>query len=304
MFIHGTKEQQVNEILTNTGLDFRINKVPMVAKYGKGTTIATPYHALVNNKTGEVINSVKKGYHVTQNKDIVGLVLDGISQFGSQLTVQNGGSLKGGRRVYLQLAIEGDSIVGKDTIKKYITIIDSNDGSASLSVGIGDLTMSCSNQFFQFSKSNQSRFKHTASMVQRVKELPFLIEGALSQSMQMIELYNKFQSTECSRNLAHELVNAMLGHDKATMTKLEYANMNKRAESNMEALYNHIEKEFNCKGVNLWGLHSGVTSWTTHEKQAPKTVNGRLESQMIGSNYKANQQSLEFVTEQYNGLIL
>jgi len=297
MFLSNNKETQIKEILKATGLDFRINKVPMVAKYGKGTTIATPYHALINNRSGEVINSVKKGYHVTQNEDIVGLVLDGMKQFGTQLSVQKGGSLKGGRRVFLQLAIEGDAKVGKDTIKKYITIIDSNDGSASLSVGIGDLTMSCSNQFFQFSKANQSRFKHTASMVQRVKELPFLIESAMADSFRMIELYNSFQSNEVSRKLAHDLVNHMLGHDKASMTHLEYANMNARAEKNMNALYEHIEKEINCKGLNMWGLHSGVTSWTTHEKQAPKTENGRLESQMIGSNYKANQKSLEFFKE-------
>jgi len=134
-------------------------------------------------------------------------------------------------------------------------------------------------------------------MVQRVKELPFLIESALADSYEMIKLYNSFQSNACSRSLVDQLVNSMLGHDKASMTQIEYANMNKRAEANMNALYNHIEKEINCKGLNMWGLHSGVTSWTTHEKQAPKTVNGRLESQMIGSNYKANQQSLEFFKE-------
>jgi len=296
MFLSNSKENQIQEILKATGLDFTILKKQMTANY-LGKTINTPYHALIHGNTGEVINSVKKGYHVTQNEDIVGLVLDGMKQFGTQLSVQKGGSLKGGRRVFLQLAIEGDAKVGKDTLKKYITIIDSNDGSASLSVGIGDLTMSCSNQFFQFSKTNQSRFKHTASMVQRVKELPFLIESALSDSYEMIKLYNSFQSNACSRSLVDQLVNSMLGHDKASMTQIEYANMNKRAEANMNALYNHIEKEINCKGLNMWGLHSGVTSWTTHEKQAPKTVNGRLESQMIGSNYKANQQSLEFFKE-------
>lgn len=298
MFLTNDKNNKVQEILSATGLDFKIHKEPMTANFG-GQVIETPYHALIHSGTGEVINSVKKGYHVSQNDEIVGLVLDGMEKFGDQLKVQKGGSLKGGRRVFLQLAIEGNAKVGKDILKRYVTIIDSNDGSASLSVGVGDFTMSCSNQFFQFSKMNQSRFKHTASMAQRVKELPFLIEGALAESLQMIELYNEFQSTECSRDLAHKLVNAMLGHDKQSMTKLEYANLNGRAENNMNALYSHIEKEFNCKGVNLWGLHSGVTSWTTHEKQAPKGANGRLESQMIGSNYKANQKSLEFV----NGIL-
>jgi hypothetical protein len=296
MFLSNNKENQIKEILEATGLDFKIFKEAMTAQFN-GQIIDTPYHALIHGTTGEVINSVKKGYHVTQNEDIVGLVLDGMSQFGTKLSVQKGGSLKGGRRVYLQLAIEGDAKVGKDTLKKYITIIDSNDGSASLSVGIGDLTMSCSNQFFQFSKANQSRFKHTASMVQRVKELPFLIESAMADSYRMIETYNSFQSNACSRSLVDSLVNEMLGHDKASMTHLEYANMNARAEANMNALYSHIEKEINCKGLNMWGLHSGVTSWTTHEKQAPKTENGRLESQMIGSNYKANQKSLSFFEE-------
>jgi len=293
MFLSNSKENKVQEILSATGLDFKIHKEPMTANFG-GQVIETPYHALIHGGTGEVINSVKDGYHVSQNDEIVGLVLDGMEKFGDQLTVQKGGSLKGGRRVYLQLAIEGTAKVGKDILKRYVTIIDSNDGSASLSVGVGDFTMSCSNQFFQFSKANQSRFKHTASMAKRVMELPWLIEGALAESLRMIELYNEFQSTECSRDLAHQLVKAMLGHDKQSMTKLEYANLNGRAENNMNALYAHIEKEINCKGLNLWGLHSGVTSWTTHEKQAPKGVNGRLESQMIGSNYKANQQSLEF----------
>jgi hypothetical protein len=296
MFLSNSKENQITEILESTNLNFKIHKEPMTANFN-GTVIDTPYHALIHGTSGEVINSVKKGYHVTQNEEIVGLVLDGMKQFGTKLSVQKGGSLKGGRRVYLQLAIEGDSKVGNDTIKKYITIIDSNDGSASLSVGIGDLTMSCSNQFFQFSKANQSRFKHTGSMVERVKELPYLIESALADSYKMIELYKSFQSNACSRGLVDKLVNEMLGRDKATMTKLEYANMNTRAEGNMNALYRHIEKEINCKGLNLWGLHSGVTSWTTHEKQAPKTENGRLESQMIGSNYQTNQKSLAFCKE-------
>ena len=291
-----TSEEQVKNILTSTGLDFTIYKKPLTCHY-LGMQLATPYYALINSKTQKAINSVKKGYHVTQNDDIVNLILEGIKPFGTQLSVQKGGSLNGGKRVFLQLKVEGQSKVGKDTLDKFITIIDSNDGSASLSVGIGDLTMSCSNQFFKFAKENQSRFKHTASMANRIKELPTLIKQALEDSFKQIELYNKFVSTDCSRDLTHKLVNDLLGHDKQTMTIKEYTEMNSIALKNMNSLYEHIEKEINCKGQNLWGLHSGVTSWTTHDKRAPKRENGRIESQMIGSNYKVNQKSLEFCAE-------
>lgn len=303
MFLHNSKEEQIKDIQAKTGLDFRIQKVAMDMKWGNGGHIDSPFFALRNSKTGQVLNSVKKGYHVTQNEDIIGMVLDGMSGFGSQLSIQKGGSLGGGKKIFLQLAIEGDGKVNGDTIKRYVTIIDSNDGSSALSVGVGDLTMSCTNMFYQFSKAGQSRFRHTASMQQRVKELPSLIQTALGESLRLVEVYNAFESTPCSRDLAHKLVNAILGHDKLSMTHKEYSDMGTKAENNMNALYDHITKEMNQKGNNLWGLHSGVTSWTTHEKQAPKRENGRIESLIGGTNYKVNQTSLEFVSEQ-SGLII
>jgi len=46
--------------------------------------------------------------------------------------------------------------------------------------------------------------------------------------------------------------------------------------------------------MNMWGLHSGVTSWTTHERKAPKRVNGDWENMLVGTSYKKNQASFEF----------
>jgi hypothetical protein len=58
-----------------------------------------------------------------------------------------------------------------------------------------------------------------------------------------------------------------------------------------------IRVEMAQKGQNAWGLHSGVTRWTTHEKSAPRRENGRMESMMVGTNYRTNQKSLEFTRE-------
>jgi hypothetical protein len=65
----------------------------------------------------------------------------------------------------------------------------------------------------------------------------------------------------------------------------------------MEKLYDMIRIETAQKGKNVWGLHSGVTRWTTHEKSAPKRENGRIESAMLSTNYRTNQASLEFARE-------
>lgn len=287
---------KVNEILVANNLDFRIEKEQLLSSTGR----PTPFYGLFNDKTGECINSVKEGYTVSQNDEVVALVLEGMQGFG-ELSVSKAGALNGGRKVFIQLGIEGMSLVGTERIKRYVTVIDSNDGSTGLSVGIGELVMSCQNQFFKFYKSGQSKLRHTASLTQRIKEIPYLIEMALSESLKLTETYKQFQSTPVTRKLADEMVKYILGFDKNMSIKTD-SELSTRSRNAMDSLYNHIEKETNQKGMNLFGLFSGVTSWSTHDKSAPRRENGREESIMVGTNYRTNNDAFEF-TMQKLGLV-
>jgi hypothetical protein len=67
-----------------------------------------------------------------------------------------------------------------------------------------------------------------------------------------------------------------------------------RAINKMNDLYACIESEMAEKGKNLWGLHSGVTYFTTHKNSAPKRENGRTESLMLGGGYNMNIKSFNF----------
>jgi hypothetical protein len=290
-------KNKVNEILVNNNLDFRIEKEVLLSASGK----ETPYFGLFNSKSGECINSVKESYTVSQNDEIVELVLRGMEGFG-ELSVSKAGSINGGRKVFIQLAIDGMSIVGDEKIKRYVTIIDSNDGSTGLGVSIGELVMSCQNQFYRFYKNSQSKLRHTASLTQRIKELPFLIETVLSENLRLTETYRKFQSTEVTQKLADEMVKYLLGFDRNMSIKTE-SETSTRSLNMMNDLYGHISKETAQKGMNLFGVFSGVTSWTTHSKSAPRRENGREESLMIGNNYKTNNDAFEFTMEKL-GLVM
>lgn len=295
---------RVNQILAENGLDFTIEKAPLFAMNKQGEQVKSPYFGLINSQSNEVINTVKDGYVVSQNDEIVELVLRGMESFGSDLQVTKAGSLNGGRKVFMQLAIEGDGIVARDRIKRYVTIIDSNDGSTSLSIGIGDLTMSCSNQFAKFYKQGEAKFRHSSSLVQKLKTIPTLIELALGQSLRQMELYNHFASNEISRDLAHKMVKHVLGFDREFTSMKDLSEKSTRSINVMDKLYNHIDREIEDKGLNLWGLHSGITSFTTHEISVPKRDNARVESVLNGSAYKMNQSSLEFVTRESGILVM
>jgi len=297
------------EILDNYGLNFKLAKCPLIGLYN-GENYNSNLFGILNLATNEIINSVKVGYGISQNDEIVELVNRGLDGY-ENLKIIRGGSLHGGRKIYLQLEISGNSIVGNDVIKKYVTVLSSNDGTASLSIGIGNETMSCENQFFHFYKKGNAKFRHTASLKQKMSEIPSLISLALSETIHMTNLYKSFEKTECSDNLVHGMVNNLvnnLTNYNKPLKKDDVEDLSTMAKNKMDSLYKNIYGEMlgdegnnnQPKGKNLWGLFSGVTRWTTHEKSVPKRAFGRQESIICGTNYRTNHKALELVLNELN----
>jgi hypothetical protein len=115
-------------------------------------------------------------------------------------------------------------------------------------------------------------------------------------------VYGRFQSTKVTRKLADDMVKHLLGYDKLMSVRKE-SDLSVRSLNVMDDLYGHLEKEMNQKGENLFGLFSGVTSWTTKDKSCPRRENGRLESLMVGTNYRVNQDAYEFTMSKL-GLVM
>ena len=287
--------QKVDSILKAHGLDFTIEKQPLFGFDAKGEQLITPYFGLFNSKSGNCINTCKAGYTVSQNRDIVEMVLQGISTFGDKLTVSKAGSIHDGRRVFMQLEIEGDSKVGDDLIKRYVTIVDSNDGSTSLGIGIGDQVAHCTNQFFKFYKTSKAKFRHTATIEQKIASIPTLIETALSESLKQIKIYKKFQSTPLTKELSEKLIHRVLGYDKLTSDRLVTVLANKRSIDAVDALQKAIDIETGIVGDNFWGLFNGVTRYTTHGMKVPTRENGRAESLVVGKGYERAMAGFEML---------
>ncbi len=279
------------DLLLQFGLNFNISKRPLSDEREPRTT--SGFFGLFNDQLNKCLHTVKDGYRVTQTEEVMQLALVGAAAFGHKLSVTKAWVINEGRKVCVQLAIEGDSIVGNDIVKRFITIIDSNDGTCSLSVGIGDRTMSCQNMFYRFYKTG-NKFRHTATMEQKLLELPALIESALAKSLTQLAVYQEmFQHVVTEKNV-DELVFELLGFARNHTSMEDLAKKSTRSINKMEALYSAIYEEITDKGWNLWGLHSGTTRFTTFTNQAPKRENGREESQILGGGYKMNQTSLAY----------
>jgi hypothetical protein len=292
-------ENRVSEILTTHGLDFKIDKNPLTSVYNGGV-IETPYFGLFNSKTGECIHAVKKSYTPSQNDKIVEAVLRGMEGFGDKLTVNKAGALNGGRQVYIQLGIEGNSIVNNDVIKQNVTIIDSNDGTSSLSVGISDTVMHCQNQFYKFYAEGNQRFRHSSGINEKIDTIPQLIEVALNECIKQVKIYKRFESTTLTKGLADKLVKEILGCDKLFTSIEERTKLSTRSINLMDTLYQDIETETNIVGENLWGLFNGITRFTTHSTTTKKSNENKDKHLILGSGYVKNLKAFNFLLDEVN----
>ena len=291
-------QERAQGILSMYDLDFEIEKIPLVGhrevvddtnQLAGVYEIPSEYVGLLNTQTGEIINSVKAGYTVAQNRNFIELALTGIERFDVDTYVAKAGVFNGGRRVFIQFGLNGTSFHG-DVITRYIMIINSNDGH-KFSVGVGERLMSCSNQFFYFSKAAQSKFSHTASLDAKLEELPHLLENALQSIYLADELYEIMYQTPCTSDIVDGLVKHMVGISHTD----DLEEIGTRRKNNLDALYGAINHEFDDKGYNIWGLFNGITYWSNHVKRHPKRDNGKLESLVIGTAQKTNQKAMDYL---------
>ena len=175
-----------------------------------------------NSKTKEIIYAAKPSYIPCQNDELVRLMLKGAEQFGT-LKVTTGGPLNGGRREFLQLEIEGDQLssIKGDPMIRYLTALNGNNGSSAISFGFGNQVMSCHNMWAKFMKESAYKIYHNKSMEEKLKQVPEIIFEALRQEFQMITKFHELAETSIHKELAHELVNSLIGIDKL-MDKKEF----------------------------------------------------------------------------------
>ena len=203
-------QRRANEIVSKYGLDFTIEKEPLK---GGITDRPTDYFGLFNSKNGKALCTVKGNYRVTQTHEVVMLVLSAMIGHDN-LRVTKAGSLNDGRKVFIQLAVDGFSRINNELIERYITIIDSNDKTHCLSVGVGDLTLSCANQFTYFYSKGEFKLQHASTIEDKLKKLPLLINAALTQSESQIGTYERMTQVEVNSDDIHKLVKHCLGFDR------------------------------------------------------------------------------------------
>lgn len=118
------------------------------------------------------LGTTGKDYSITQNEDLADF-----SQYlleGSR--GETAGSLKGGQRVFMTLALETETVIdplgAADTVKQYLMLYNSHNGSSALIAGVTPVRVVCQNTLNMALSDmpNKVKIRHTKSMQSRMED--------------------------------------------------------------------------------------------------------------------------------------
>lgn len=274
---------RVIDILEKTDLNWQVEKEQLFRANGEKTNT----FGVFRKDNGTQLNQVKNSYQVYQNYQ---LVEDLVNVVGDHLNIENvntikGGSLQGGRKIFLQFPIEQVGIKN-DIVKRYLTFINSHDGSTTVGIGSSNIVVSCANTFFAAHKgmSNKSKFKHSVGSLTKIKDLTDEMADALNNEQILIDKMKRLVDKPIFQEEIDEVKRIVLGTiPKEASTRL----LNLK-----DKLDNSINKELVAKGMDRWGLFNGVTYYNTHEAKK----DGGDYNTMFGQGLRSNNQVLEYLS--------
>lgn len=280
------------ETLQSTGLDWHVNKVQLCTPDG------TPvdYYANQRADNGDILGVMSEHYSVFQNEELAELCEAISGEFG--YTIHKGGTLNGGKKVFLQLSAGVVSGIGenKDSINKYVTALNSFDGSSSVCFGSLGFTISCENTFYKaVREEGMSRVRHTSTMRDRIDAAKRQILGIVEADQSLYETFFKMANAPMTPEIVRNVVQELTGVDTSKTPSAIRADHSTRKYNIATELLDSIRRETAYKGGSLWGLMSGVTHYTTHKASAPKRENGRVESKMTGSAGAMDAQAFDIL---------
>ena len=268
--------------LEKTGTNYTVNKLPLYAMNQKTfESMETNSFGIFRNDSGKWLGTVGDRYTTIQNADLAEIIVRIQNEFGGKIV---GGSFKDGAKVYYQNSLP-DHVINEHKIKRYITCLNSHDGSGSVCFGASNTVVICDNQFHYMSKELES-FRHTSNAETRLKLAVENFKKQLDKESQIMETFNKMNEVQLDKNIVSMVIENMFNVKRDADIK----DISTRKQNQMVSFDNVCAKELKEKGSSLWGLFNAVTHYTNHV-QVANSKTDRLSNVIQGAGARLNRQT-------------
>jgi phage/plasmid-like protein (TIGR03299 family) len=227
-----------------------------------------------------------------QNNEALNVV-DEILQAG-KAAIETAGAIDEGRKVFVCLKVAEDITVGtSDTVKQFVLIATSHDGSMSITAMPTNIRVVCNNTLTAALRGSQDKIKirHTSNAAQRLSEAAKVLKLMSNNTAVNTENYNQMLNTVISKEeMFNYFGNVFCTPDeiKALQTGKRPAEvLSSRKQNMLSEVLNFSQRgtgqDIAKKGTDftMWGAYNAVTGYVTRKKYP--SASDRANSLLFGS---------------------
>lgn len=241
-------------VLEQTKTNFSVKKVELVSIEGH----KTESFGVFRTDNGSCLGTVKGRYLPMQNANLVELLLQATETLN--LDVTNGGTLKGGARVFYQIGLT-DEFIGNSSVKRNITALNTHDGTGSIGFGSTNTVVICQNTFFKAYKDNaMQKVRHTTNSAERLNQLVLELKQQLSNDEQLMTTFKRMADVQLKDEMVERVIKKLFAVNPNQNTD----EISTRKKNQVVAFADSLKTEMSLEGNTVWGLFNAVTRYTNH----------------------------------------
>jgi phage/plasmid-like protein (TIGR03299 family) len=261
-------------VLQDTGLNWTVEKKPLVSEDG----LPTESYGIFRNDNNAWLGTAGERYTPYQNSQLVERMVELTDTAGIPIT--KGGSLQGGKKIYLQAELDQER-VGASNIRRFITAMNSHDGSTSIAFGVANKVIVCSNGFYRTLKEMKSKHRHTRNAESSIDVSISQLQHAIREEFNLIQTYKAFDATQITDEAVDRTIRAMF----SVSLDAPSDSISTRKSNQLKSFSDSLVTEINTHGKTLWSLFNAVTRYTNHVA-APRDEDAKNTYLMVGGGYK------------------
>ena len=273
--------EKVLDLLIQTGLNWSVNKLPLVSQEGFETNSFGLFRSDNNAHVGTVGNQ----YQVYDNYELAEAIIQATESIGISAT--RGGELNGGKKVYIQASLP-DEYVGKSALQRWVTGLNAHDATKQIGFGSSGTVVVCQNTFHK-AYGELSKFRHTMNAKERIIEFVSGMRRAIGLDEGLIERFKIMADLPIKDEIFARVISKAYNVD----LDVKSSEISTRQKTKLESVAKAIEIEIGLEGATLWGLFNGITRYTNHVANVKE---GRREEYlMTGAGYDTNLVAFETI---------
>lgn len=293
------------EAINLAGLNWEVRTQPIFVEAGfdaDGNTqfaVAEGLSGVVRQDNKATLGVVGGRYHSIQNTEAFDFI-DGI--IGGKAAFDTAGTFDGGKRVWMSVSMGDVEIANPhlagDSVKKYLILSNTHDGSGTLQVFFSNIRVVCQNTLnmaLRTAGKDGLKIRHTKSAKDRLAEAQRIMMANEQYQHEFVSLANGMAATSFT-------LDQMVALSKELMPAREDAKVSTRADNSREELVALFTSGKGNAGKTLWDAYNAVTEYSDHHRST-RVVEGRnseevrLQSNWFGSGFAFKQKGLDLIRD-------